>query len=111
MDLLIFNQTYNVLICTSCKYAIHFTAVARHLYEHHKAVISLGKIQEYARLFTPESLLPAREVKRLYVLINTPLIIHLQVYNNAHCCRLCPSDQPFVIRDERLMINHLREIH
>jgi hypothetical protein len=29
MDLLHVNQTYNVLICTICKYAIHSTAVAR----------------------------------------------------------------------------------
>jgi hypothetical protein len=63
MDLLYFNQTYSVLICTSCKYAVHSSAVAHHLYEHHKAAVPVGKIQEYARLFTPEFLIPAHEVK------------------------------------------------
>jgi hypothetical protein len=111
MDLLSFNSTYNVLICTSCKYAIHSTAVAGHLYDHHKAAIPLGKVQEYARLFTPDSLLLPREVKQLHVPTHTPLIAHLRIYDDAYSCKLCPPNQPYVIRGERILLNHLKEAH
>ena len=58
MDLLFFNLTYNFLICTSCKYAVQSIAVIQHLYAFHKASFPPRKVQEYARLFTPDSLLP-----------------------------------------------------
>jgi len=99
MDLLHPNRTYGVLICIKCQYAIHSTAVARHLYDNHKGAIPHGKTQEYARLFTPDYLLLPREVKQLHVLINTPLIPHLRIYNNAYCYKLYSPEQPFVIRD------------
>jgi hypothetical protein len=89
MDLLSFNPTYNILIYTSCKYAIHSIAIARHLYNYYKAAIPLGKVQEYARLFTPDSLLPPREVKQLHVPTYTPPISHLRIYNNAYYYKLC----------------------
>jgi hypothetical protein len=112
MDLLSFNPTYNILICTSCKYAIHSTAVAGHLYDHHKAAIPLGKVQEYSRLFTPDSLLPPREVKQLHVSTHTPPISHLRIYDDAsYCCKLCPPNQPYVIRGEQILLNHLKEAH
>src|ERR1700716_13472 len=111
MDLLSFNPTYNVLICTSCKYAIHSTAITRHLYDHHKAAVPPRKIQEYARLFTPDSLLPPREVKRLHVPTQTPPISHLRIYDDAYCCKLCPPNQPYVIRGEQILLNHLKEAH
>lgn len=111
MDLLLYNPTYNVLVCTSCKYAIQSTAVARHLYKHHKATIPPGKVQEYARLFTPDSLLPAREVIQLHVLTDTAPISHLQIHNNGYCCKLCSPNQPYVICDENILLRHLKEVH
>ena len=96
MDLLSFNPTYNVLICTSCKYAIHSPAITRHLYGHHKAAVPPRKIQEYARLF----LLPPREVKRLHVPTYTPPISHLRIYDDAYYYKLYPPNQPYVIWGE-----------
>jgi hypothetical protein len=111
MDLLSFNPTYNVLICTSYKYVIHSIAIVRHLYDHHKAAIPLSKVQEYARLFTPDSLLLPREVKQLHVPTYTPPISHLRIYDNAYYCKLCPPNQLYVIRGERILLNHLKEVH
>lgn len=111
MDLLSFNPTYNVLICTTCKYAIHSAAITRHLYDHHKAAIPLGKVQEYARLFTPDSLLSPREVKQLCVPTHTPPISYLRIYDDAYYCKLCPPNQPYVIRSEQILLNHLKEVH
>ncbi|TEY20812.1 hypothetical protein BOTCAL_1739g00010 [Botryotinia calthae] len=111
MDFLHFDSTFNVLICTSCKYALHSTGIARHLYDYHKSAAPPGKIQEYIRLFTPESLLAPREVKQLHVPINTLPIRYLRIYDDAYCCKLCHLNQPFVIRTRELMVNHLREVH
>jgi hypothetical protein len=111
MDLLSFNPNYSVLICTSCQYAIHSTAVARHLYSRHKAAIPRGKVQEYARLFTPDSLLPPREVRQLHVPTNAPPILHLRIHSNGYCCKLCPTNQPYVICTEDILLHHLKEVH
>lgn len=94
-----------------CKYAIHSTAITRHLYDHHKADIPLGKVQEYAHLFTPDSLLPPREVKQLHVPTHTPPISHLRIYDDAYCCKLCPPNQRYVIRGEQILLNNLKEVH
>jgi hypothetical protein len=80
MDFLSFNPTYNVLVYTTCKYVIHSTPITSHLYAHNKATIPLGKVQEYARLFTPDSRLPPREVKQLHVPTYTSPIPHLRIY-------------------------------
>jgi hypothetical protein len=111
MDLLSFNPTYNILICTSCKYAVHSTAIPGHLYDHHKAIIPPGKVQEYARLFTPDSLLPLRKVKQLYVPTTILPISHLRIYKDAYCCKLCPPDQQYVIRSEKILLGHLKEAY
>jgi hypothetical protein len=56
-----FNPTYNILICTSCKYIIHSIAITRHSYNNHKTAVPPRKTWEYARPFTSDlSSLPRR---------------------------------------------------
>jgi hypothetical protein len=111
INLFYFNPNYNVLICTSCQYAIHSTAIARHLYSRHKAVIPYGKVQEYARLFTPDSLLPPWEIKQLHIPTNAPPILHLQVYNNGYYCKLYSTNQLYVICTEDILFHHLKKVY
>ena len=94
-----------------CKYTIYSIAIIRHLYDYYKAAIPLGKVQEYARLFTLDSLLPPREVKQLHVPTHTPPISHLRIYDDAYYYKLCPSNQPYVIRGEQILLNHLKEVY
>ena len=61
--------------------------------------------------FPPDSLLPPREVKQLYVPTTILPIPHLRIYDDAYCCKLCPPDQPYVIRSEKILLGHLKEAH
>jgi hypothetical protein len=65
MDFLHFNETYSVLICTRCQYAVVSTLIAAHLRDHHRPELSKKDIDSCARFFKP--LLPPEQVQRIQV--------------------------------------------
>lgn len=110
MDFLHLDQTYSVLICTRCQYALVPAVIASHLHEYHKPELSRKDIERCVRFFSTKRLLSPHQVQRIQVPPSTPPIPHLAIHYDGICCRLC-IERPYICRNTRGMSEHLNKAH
>jgi hypothetical protein len=110
MDFLEYHPTYQVLICTSCKYALVRNTVKSHLQRAHKGQLSSTDIKECLQIVSTMCLRAPELVRQTMIPPSTLAIPYLALFFDGIICRLCKSST-YVCRSERTMRAHLKESH
>jgi hypothetical protein len=112
MDLVVYNPTYQVLICTRCQYAIIPTALGNHLRTAHKDErLSPVEIRSCVSFFAAKPLLLPAQLKETYIPLETRPIQHLAVFHDGMACRLCPEVGRYICQSVKTIRGHLKRVH
>lgn len=66
---------------------------------------------EYANCFTVLPIKDLKDVVHIQLLLHTPPIPYLTLYNNSIYCQLYASEPPYICCNKQVIVRHLKEAH